>query len=149
MEKQKVEVIPYLSFNGRCEQAVSAYISAFGGEVLHMSRWPEEACERPEQAGKVMHAEFMLGSTRMAGGDSSCSNSPNTDIKLMVHMESKPEAESAIAALLEGGGTVLWPLRPHPAPDDSGCGSGTRDPFGYTWIITCPNPEYHKGGKLK
>ncbi len=26
MEKQKVEVIPYLSFNGRCEQAVSAYI---------------------------------------------------------------------------------------------------------------------------
>lgn len=28
----------------------------------------------------------------------------------------------------------------YPAPDDAGCSSTTKDCFGYTWIITCPNP---------
>lgn len=39
--------------------------------------------------------------------------------------------------------TVISPLQPHPEPDDGGCGSVTRDRFGYTWIITCPNPDKH------
>jgi PhnB protein len=142
MDKSRLEVIPYLSFSGDCEQALEVYIRAFGGEVIYISRWSEENCESPEQAGKVMHAEFRIGCTRMSGGDSFEKKGPNTNIKLMVHMGSTEEAENAISALLEGGGEVLWPLRPHPAPDDAGCGSGTRDPFGYTCIITCPNPEY-------
>ena len=142
MDKSRLEVIPYLSFSGDCEQALEVYIRAFGGEVIYISRWSEENCESPEQAGKVMHAEFRIGCTRMSGGDSFEKKGPNTNIKLMVHMGSTEEAENAISVLLEGGGEVLWPLRPHPAPDDAGCGSGTRDPFGYTCIITCPNPEY-------
>ena len=142
MDKSRLEVIPYLSFSGDCEQALEVYIRAFGGEVIYISRWSEENCESPEQAGKVMHAEFRIGCTRMSGGDSFEKKGPNTNIKLMVHMGSTEEAENAISTLLEGGGEVLWPLRPHPTPDDAGCGSGTRDPFGYTWIITCPNPEY-------
>ncbi len=146
MDESKLEVIPYLSFRGDCEEALAAYIKAFGGEVLYMSRWSENTCEQPSEEGKVMHAEFRLGRTRMAAGDSPGGGEPNADIKLMVHMDSMAEAGRAISVLLEGGGAVLWPLRPHPAPDDAGCGSGTRDRFGYTWIVTCPNPEYIKKG---
>ena len=68
MEQKKIEVIPYLSFNGNCEEA------------LHTM------------------------------------------------------------SVLAEGGTVLSPLEPHPEPDDAGCGSIAKDRFGYTWIITCPNP---------
>ena len=50
------------------------------------------------------------------------------------------QAKRAIAFLLEGG-EAISPLRPHPVPDDGGCGSVTKDRFGYTWIITCPNPD--------
>ena len=57
----------------------------------------------------------------------------------MIRMDSQEQAQRSIA-LLAAGGTVLSPLKPHPAPDDAGCGSVTRDRFGYTWIITCPNP---------
>ena len=43
--------------------------------------------------------------------------------------------------VLSKEGTIISPLRPHPEPDDAGCGSVTKDRFGYTWIITCPNPD--------
>lgn len=139
MEK-KIEIIPYLSFNGNCEEALKTYIEAFGGEIYDMSRWSEETYEvTPEQIGKVMHAEFALGNTHMAAGDIFDGAGVNTGIKLMIHMDSQEAALHTISVLAEGG-TVLSPLKPHPKPDDGGCGSVTKDRFGYTWIITCPNP---------
>lgn len=134
-------IIPYLSFNGCCEEAVSTYIRAFGGEIHYLSRWTEETSPRsPELVGKVMHAEFVLGGTRMSGGDSADCAEGNSAIKLMVHMDSRERALHAVDALAQGG-KVISPLKPHPAPDDGGCGSITKDRFGYTWIVTCPNLE--------
>ena len=137
----KVTVIPYLSFEGCCEAAVNAYIDAFGGEVYYLSRWTEETCgEDQRKIGKVMHAEFALGYTRMSGGDSFDGAQGNTGVKLMIHMDSMEQARHAVEVLAEGG-CVISPMKPHPAPDDGGCGSVTKDRFGYTWIITCPNPD--------
>ena len=139
MEKQ-LTIIPHLSFRGNCEEAISAYIAAFGGEVYYLSRWSESTFDvTPEQIGKVMHAEFRLGSTRLAASDG-FTGSGDSPVKLMIHMDSKDEALHAVSILAEGG-TVVSALKPHPAPDDGGCGSITRDRFGYTWIITCPNPD--------
>lgn len=139
MKEHKIEVIPYLSFQGNCEKAVHTYIETFGGEILFLSRWSESAGDvPPEWIGKVMHVEFLLGSTRMAAGDVFDGTKTNADVKLMIHMDSEAEALRTVSVLAEGG-RVLSPLAPHPKPDDSGCGSITRDRFGFTWIITCPN----------
>ena len=136
-----VTVIPYLSFRGNCEEAVNTYIEAFGGEIHYISCWSEKTFEvTPEQIGKVMHVEFAVGNTRMAAGDSFDNENINTSIKLMIHMESKKEALHTISVLANGG-TIISPLQPHPEPDDAGCGSIIKDRFGYTWIITCPNPD--------
>ena len=137
-----IEVIPYLSFKGDCEDALHKYFLAFGGEILFLSRWSEENCETPEQIGKVMHVEFTLGGTHMSGGDSFDTGEVNTDIKLMIHMDTQTKARHTISILAEGG-TVVAPLQPHPAPDDDGCGSIIKDRFGFTWISTCPNPAKH------
>ena len=56
MEKQPVQIIPYLAFHGNCEEALNTYLAVFGGEMLNLSRWSEETYETPEQIGKVMHA---------------------------------------------------------------------------------------------
>ncbi len=145
MEKKKIEVIPYLSFSGNCEEALNTYIKAFGGEIHYMSRWTEETFDiTPEQIGKVMHVGFSIGGTRMAAGDDFNGSGVNTDIKLMVHMDSEEEALHTISVLAESG-SVLSPLKPHPKPDDGGCGSVIKDRFGFTWIITCPNPAKKKG----
>lgn len=139
MDKQ-LTVIPHLSFRGNCAEAINAYIAAFGGEVFYLSRWSADTFDMtPEQIGKVMHAEFRLGSTRMAASDG-FSGTGDNPVKLMIHMGSMAEAQQAVSMLADGG-TVISPLKPHPAPDDSGRGSVTRDRFGYTWIITCPNPD--------
>ena len=138
---KKVEIVPHLAFKGNCEEAIRAYIEAFGGEVYYMSRWSEQTFDvTREQIGKVMHAEFALGSTRMAASDSFDGKGVNTDIKLMIRMDDISDARHAVDILAQDG-TVISPLKPHPAPDDAGCGSITRDRFGYTWIITCPNPD--------
>lgn len=138
---EKITVIPYLSFNGCCEEAISSYIKAFGGEVHYLSRWTEETCGgMPEKIGRVMHAEFVLGNTRMAGGDSFDHVEGNTAIRLMIHMDTMELALQAVETLAQGG-KAISPLQPHPKPDDGGCGSVTKDRFGYTWIITCPNPD--------
>lgn len=140
-EKMKVDIIPYLSFKGSCEEAIDTYIKAFGGEIYFMSRWSEDTYEvTPEQIGKVMHAEFVIGNTRMSGGDTFNCADVNTDIKLMIHLDSEEEALKAVALLAEGG-AVLSPLKPHPKPDDGGCGSLVKDRFGFTWIITCPRSK--------
>lgn len=136
-----ITVIPYLSFTGNCEEALNTYIEAFGGQIYYMSRWSENTFDvTPEQIGKVMHAEFAIGNTRMAAGDSFDNADVNTAIKLMIHMTSKEEALQTVAILAKGG-TIISSLQPHPEPDDAGCGSVTKDRFGYTWIITCPNPD--------
>lgn len=140
MKEKKVQIIPYLSFKGECEEAVNAYIDAFGGEIYGMSYWTEKNYDvTPEQIGKVMHVEFVIGNTGMAAGDIFDCAEVNTDIKLMIHMDSEADALHAISVLAEGG-SVLSSLKPHPEPDDGGCGSLIKDRFGFTWIITCPNP---------
>lgn len=137
---EQLQIIPHLSFHGNCEEAIRTYIQAFGGEIFYLSRWSEATYDQtPEQIGKVMHAEFQLGCTRFAASDAFSSTGVTTDIKLMIHMSDMTEALRTVAILAEGG-TAISPLKPHPAPDDGGCGSVTRDRFGYTWIITCPNP---------
>lgn len=138
---KKIEVVPYLGFKGgNCEEAINTYIKAFGGEIVWMSRWSEKSCDNPELIGKVMHAAFDIGSTRMSGGDSLDCDEVKTDISLMIHMDTETEALHAISLLTEGGGILLQPLKPHPEPDDGGCGASVKDRFGFSWIITCPNP---------
>ena len=138
---EPIAIIPYLAFAGNCEEAVRTYIDAFGGEILYISRWNKENVrESTEQIGKVMHVEFLLGSTRMAAGDSFDCVGVKSPVKFMVHKESKEDAVKTID-MLSDGGVVVAPLHPHPAPDDDGCGCVVRDRFGYTWIITCPNSD--------
>lgn len=135
-----ITVIPYLSFAGNCEEALGTYIEAFGGEIYYISRWTADTFNiTSKQIGKVMHTEFAIGNTRMAAGDIFENAAVNTSVKLMIHMDSEEDALCAISVLSEGG-TIISPLQPHPVPDDAGCGSVTKDRFGYTWIITCPNP---------
>lgn len=96
----QVTIIPYLSFMRNCEEALNTYIEAFGGEIYYLSRWSEKTFDvTPEQIGKVMHAEFALGNTRMAAGDTFDNESINTAVKLMIHMDSKEAAAHTISVL--------------------------------------------------
>lgn len=120
MMEKKPTIIPYLTFNGECEEAVSAYIAAFGGEIFYMSRWDRNSSERPEQVGKVMHVEFALGGTRMSAGDNFDFAGENMPIRLMVHMDSMEEARHAVDTLAQGGRGGPVTTAPPPGPGRRG-----------------------------
>lgn len=64
-------------------------------------------------------------------------------ITVIPYLSFRGNCEEALhtISVLANGGSIISPLQPHPEPDDAGCGSITKDRFGYTWIITCPNPN--------
>ena len=137
---ENCEVVTYLPFGGCCEEALNAYIGIFGGRLLFLSRWDEKNCGQKNFIGKVMHAEFVLGKTRLAGGDVLEAEASAMAAKLMIHLNTEEEVRKIIR-LLEEGGSVISELTPHPEPDDVGMGCIVRDKFGVSWILTCPNPK--------
>ncbi|MDE6068754.1 MAG: VOC family protein [Treponemataceae bacterium] len=137
---ENCEVVTYLPFGGCCEEALNAYIGIFGGGLLFLSRWNEKNCGQKNFIGKVMHAEFVLGKTRLAGGDVLEAETSAMAAKLMIHLNTEEEVRKIIG-LLEKGGSVISALAPHPEPDDGGMGCIVRDKFGVSWILTCPNPK--------
>lgn len=140
MEQKKVQIIPYLAFCDNCEEAVNTYIHAFGGEILHLSRYSEETCGGVHGPYRKSHAHGIppgrhpyVGRRQLRGRWGQHPHQADDSYGF------QGGALHTISVLAEGG-SILWPLQPHPKPDDGGCGSGTKDRFGYTWIITCPNP---------
>ena len=130
-------VIPYLSFQGNCEEALHFYASVFGGKVEYLSRYTKETGS-PPLVGKVMHAQVSIGKGAIAGADHEGPVRHDESIKLMVHCASASEAQTYFDALAESG-HAIHRLTPHPPPDDGGMGALVRDKYGYAWILTAPN----------
>lgn len=132
-------IIPYLTFAGNCEEAMNLYCQTLGGRVEYLSRYTKETGGEAMD-GKVMHVQAAFGNGAICAGDAK--NMPeNTDaVRLLVHCKSAEEANTIMDAFGKDG-KVLQRLMPHPPPDDGGMGGLVRDKFGYTWILTAPNPN--------
>ena len=130
-------IIPYLSFRGGCEEAITLYRKILGGEILYLSRYTAETGGEALK-GKVMHTEAKIGGSVIAAADSRKPVENTGAIPLMVHCGTSAEADAIIDAF-GAEGEVLQRLTPHPPPDDGGMGGLVRDKFGYEWILTAPN----------
>ena len=127
---EKIET--FLMFEGRCEEAINAYVSLFKDAVIErIQRYGQEA--PGGAAGKVMVATFSLkGQTFMA------SDSPvkhefgfTPAMSLFVHCEDGAE----IAGLFKGlsdGGKVLMPLDRYPFSPKF---AWVSDKFGVSWQL--------------
>jgi PhnB protein len=75
-----MQVQPYLSFEGRCEEAVQFYRTALGAEVTMLKRFKESPdpykCS-PGTEDKVMHVSFRVGDTILLASDGRCTGQPN------------------------------------------------------------------------
>ena len=78
-----MQIQPYLSFDGRCEEAIEFYRKALGAEVTMLLRFkdspePPQAGMCPPGAGnKVMHASFRIGETTVLASDCHCGGQPS------------------------------------------------------------------------
>lgn len=133
-----MDVKPYLMFNGRTEEAVAFYRSAVGAEVTMQMRF-REAPEPPPPGmvpegwgEKIMHCSFRIGDSEVLASDGCQSDGAAfAGISLALSLKTLEEAETAFAALAEGG-QVTMPL----AKTFFSPGFGTLiDRFGVSWMI--------------
>ena len=122
-------VMPYLQFNGCCEEALKFYANAFGGKINALSRL------NSDPKNPVMHAEVTL--TESGGGV--CGGDIDKPIQIsgmsiLVFLPTREKIEE-VASKLADGGTLVSGFTPHPPPDDHGGGAEVLDKYGYTWFL--------------
>lgn len=122
-------IMPYLRFNGNCEEAFNFYANAFGGRITALSRLNDD----PDNP--VMHAMVTLteSGAGISGGDTD-EAVLISGMSILVLFPSREKIEEIIPKLAEGG-TLVHGFMPHPPPDDNGGGAEVLDKYGYTWFL--------------
>lgn len=139
-----MQVAPYLSFEGRCEEALNFYQQALGAQIGMLMRNqdmppgdtpnPPEGCvpEGGIPAHKIMHSSFTVGgSTLMATDGMNSGKADFKGISLSLTADSEAEAQRLFNALADGG-QVQMPLSTTFFSPAFGM---VADRFGVTWMV--------------
>ncbi len=107
------KLVPYLHFQGNCEEALSYYKKILDGEVEIVNRYDNPAMQIPsEYQDKVLHARYTMGDTLIFASDffpGRILERGNGDIALSLDVDSEEEAQR-IFLLLSKGGEVIVPF---------------------------------------
>ena len=130
-----MQVQPYLFFDGRCDEALDFYKKAIGAKVGMLMRWkdsPEKSMCTPDNANKVMHAQFDVGSTTVMASDGRNSGQPKFEgFALSIAAPDEAAADRMFNALVDGG-QVTMPLGKTFFSPRFGM---LADKFGVHWMI--------------
>jgi len=144
-----MKVQSYLSFEGRCDEALGFYRKALGAEVTQLMRYKEAPAGAPSEnaeagcaggtpdAEKVMHAVFRIGETELMASDGRCSGQPKFEgVMLALTASTDAEAVKWFDALAEGG-QIMQPLIPTFFTSKFGM---LTDRFGVGWLLVVAHP---------
>jgi PhnB protein len=136
-----MQISPYLSFEGRCEEAIEFYRKALGAEVTRMMRFKDmpggnsENCPEgvtPGTENKVMHAEIRIGQSTVLLSDGRCQAPAKFHgIALTLEVPDAAVAQKVFAALADGG-QVNMPLEKTFFSPAFGM---VADRFGVGWMV--------------
>jgi PhnB protein len=126
-----MQVQPYLNFDGCCEEALGAEVTA----LMRYKDSPEPCAPGmipPGGENKVMHASFRIGNSTVLASDSHCGGKPSFHgFSLSLTPPNGAAAERAFAALADGG-QVHMPLGKTFFASHFGMVS---DRFGLCWMV--------------
>ena len=132
-----MELVPYVNFYGRCEEALAFYKAALGGdyEIMKAEGTPMADQSPPEWKDKVMHATFTFeGGQLMASDGRPGSVRPeDSAISLSLGLTDTAKADRIFAAL-SAGGAVDMEMEKQFWGAYFGC---FTDKFGIYWMINC------------
>jgi PhnB protein len=130
-----MDVIAYLFFEGRTEEALDFYQRVLGAKVEAIHRYkesPEPGHVPPGAGDKIMHATFTIGDTTVMASDGTCQGKPDfKGVSLSLNVDTEAEAERFFAALSEGG-QVQVPLTKTFFSPRFGM---LADRFGVAWMV--------------
>ena len=135
-----MNVQPYLSFEGRAQEAMDFYKGAIGAKVdmvMHFKDAPAEvqAQMSPGSKDKIMHAAFHIGDTQVMASDGRCTGKASfSGIALTLNAASNAEADKLFNALANGG-QVQMPMSETFFANRFGM---VADKFGVGWMVLNP-----------
>ena len=133
----KMDVNPYLSFNGQCEAAFKFYEKCLGGSGLSFHKYagsPMSGQVPPEWQDKVMHATLLFGNTALMGADAPPSYFREPQgFSISLSVDKPEDAESVFSALAEGG-KIQMPIQQTFWTTRFGV---LIDKFGIPWMVNC------------
>jgi PhnB protein len=143
MSKNSSVVQPYLSFEGRCEEAIEFYKQALGAQVNMVLRFkespepPPPGCVPAGCENKIMHAQLQIGETVVMMADGRCSGKIDFQgFSLALAVQSEAEADKHFAALADGG-KIQMPLAKTFFSPRFGM---VTDRFGVGWMVIVRRP---------
>ena len=109
-----MKVQAYVTFNGRCEEALAFYKKSVGAEVTGLMRWKESPDKDikgpPGWKEKIMNAAFRIGETHLMADDGMGDKTAEfKGMTLAIEVADDAEAKRIFTALGEGG-IVTMPL---------------------------------------
>jgi PhnB protein len=128
-----MQVQPYLTFDGRCEEAIEFYRKTLGAEVQMLMRVKDAPDPNiPMPADKVLHSCLKIGDTLVMATDGECQGKPAFHgFSLSLSAADAAEAKRRFAALAEGG-QVKMPLAKTFFASSFGM---VADRFGVSWMV--------------
>ena len=137
MANSDIELMPYLQFQGNCEEALLYYKDVLAGRVEIVSRYDNPAMNAPEEfKNKILHAAFYFGNHQLFASDSMPKKMtetfvPNISLSLGLHDE---EQAKNIFDRLSDEGKIHVPFKKQFWGDWHG---NFTDRFGIRWMINC------------
>ena len=136
-----MKVQAYVTFGGRCEEALEFYKKAVGAEVKDLLRWkdsPDAAMQPPPgYEEKVMNASFRIGDTELMADDGMGAKEVEfKGMTLALSVADDAEAKRVFTALCEGG-SVQMPLAKTLWTSSFGM---LTDKFGVPWMVNVDAP---------
>ncbi|HSG41418.1 MAG TPA: VOC family protein [Thermoanaerobaculia bacterium] len=131
-----MQFIPYLNFDGQCEEAFRFYERCLGGKLEITTHGDSPIAEHvpPEWHQRIMHARLTVGDAVLMASDSQPGEHVNPQgMYVALQIDDPAEAERIFQALAENG-TVLMALEETFWADRFGM---LVDRFGIQWMINC------------
>ena len=131
-----MKVQAYITFGGRCEEALEFYKKSIGAEVSGLMRWKEspdaDMKGPPGWEEKVMNASFRIGETHLMADDGMGQATPEfKGMTLALSAASDADTRRMFDALADGG-TVQMPLAKTFWTSSFGM---LTDKFGVPWMV--------------
>jgi len=126
-------IVPHLYLSGRCEEAISQYVKAFGTEVRVLLYNSED---EPQKG--VMHSEIYIHGQRIMLNDVSAGNDDTgrSAVELVVIYDNVEELKKSYEIMKEGSQTIS----PMEETFYSPCVVEFRDRFGVPWAFMVEKP---------
>ncbi|MBX4201567.1 VOC family protein [Candidatus Saccharibacteria bacterium] len=130
----KVNLDPYLFFDGKAEEAMNFYKGIFGGELtlLTMDSMPGTDAK---DAKRIMHA-LLDGEVRLMASDSHQASPETSKIELSIGGDDEAKLRGWFDALAEGGTTKMT-LEKVQWGDIYG---QLKDKYGVEWMVNISQP---------